>query len=377
MVFAGTGMTRGRARAVVTSTGMGTELGLIAQLAGTAVSPPTPLQARLGRLASLLAAAGVGLTLALGGAMLARGSSLHEAFLTGVSVAVAAVPEGLLATVTIALALGAGEMAARGAIVRRLAAIETIGGTTTACVDKTGTLTENRMRVAAIRPARGRDAAEVLAAAALASSAELVDHDGAIRVVGDPVEGAVLLAALEQGLSRRRLVENRELVAELSFSPERRRMTVVYDEPDGRRLYVKGAPEILLELTDGQIEGIEELESAAQAWAEEGFRVLAVAERRLSPTTASARRRSATSSPSGSSRCTTRCATGPPRPSGSRPGAGIRVAMLTGDHPATAHAIAQALGMRPEDVHARVTPADKLAIVEREQARRRARARDR
>ena len=178
MVFAGTGMTRGRARAVVTSTGMGTELGLIAQLAGTAVSPPTPLQARLGKLASLLAAAGVGLTVALGGAMLARGSSLHEAFLTGVSVAVAAVPEGLLATVTIALALGAGEMAARGAIVRRLAAIETIGGTTTACVDKTGTLTENRMRVAAIRPARGRDAAEVLAAAALASSAELVDHDG-------------------------------------------------------------------------------------------------------------------------------------------------------------------------------------------------------
>ena len=257
MVFAGTGMTRGRARAVVTSTGMGTELGLIAQLAGTAVPPPTPLQARLGRLARLLAAAGVGLTLALGAAMLARGSSLHEAFLTGVSVAVAAVPEGLLATVTIALALGAGEMAARGAIVRRLAAIETIGGTTTACVDKTGTLTENRMRVAAVRPATGREAAEVLAAAALASSAELVDDDGTLRVVGDPVEGAVLLAALEQGLSRRRLVENRELVAEVPFSPERRRMTVVYDEPDGRRMFVKGAPEVLLALTDGQIEGLQ------------------------------------------------------------------------------------------------------------------------
>ena len=368
MVFAGTGMTRGRARAVVTSTGMGTELGLIAQLAGTAVSPPTPLQARLGRLASLLAAAGVGLTLALGGAMLARGSSLHEAFLTGVSVAVAAVPEGLLATVTIALALGAGEMAARGAIVRRLAAIETIGGTTTACVDKTGTLTENRMRVAAIRPARGRDAAEVLAAAALASSAELVDHDGAIRVVGDPVEGAVLLAALEQGLSRRRLVENRELVAELSFSPERRRMTVVYDEPDGRRMFVKGAPEILLELTDGQIEGLQELESAAQAWAEEGFRVLAVAERRLSPDDGVGPAAERDLVPVGLLALHDPLRDGAAEAVRIATGAGIRVAMLTGDHPATAHAIAQALGMRPEDVHARVTPADKLAIVEREQA---------
>ncbi len=368
MVFAGTGMTRGRARAVVTSTGMGTELGLIAQLAGTAVPPPTPLQARLGRLARLLAAAGVGLTLALGAAMLARGSSLHEAFLTGVSVAVAAVPEGLLATVTIALALGAGEMAARGAIVRRLAAIETIGGTTTACVDKTGTLTENRMRVAAVRPATGREAAEVLAAAALASSAELVDDDGTLRVVGDPVEGAVLLAALEQGLSRRRLVENRELVAELPFSPERRRMTVVYDEPDGRRMFVKGAPEVLLELADGHIEAARELESAAQAWAEEGFRVLAVAERRLSPDDGVDPAVERDLVPVGLIALHDPLRDGAAAAVRAATGAGIRVAMLTGDHPATAHAIAQALGMRPEDVHARVTPADKLAIVEREQA---------
>ena len=322
MVFAGTGMTRGRARAVVTSTGMGTELGLIAQLAGTAVPPPTPLQARLGRLARLLAAAGVGLTLALGAAMLARGSSLHEAFLTGVSVAVAAVPEGLLATVTIALALGAGEMAARGAIVRRLAAIETIGGTTTACVDKTGTLTENRMRVAAVRPATGREAAEVLAAAALASSAELVDDDGTLRVVGDPVEGAVLLAALEQGLSRRRLVENRELVAELPFSPERRRMTVVYDEPDGRRMFVKGAPEVLLELTDGHIEASTSSSPLRRRGPRRGSGCSPWRSGASLRTTASTRRPSVTSCPSGSSRCTTRCATGPPRPSGPRPAPG-------------------------------------------------------
>ena len=225
------------------------------------------------------------------------------------------------------------------------------------------------MRVAAVRPAAGREAAEVLAAAALASSAELVDDDGTLRVVGDPVEGAVLLAALEQGLSRRRLVENRELVAELPFFPSQCwRMTVVYDEPDGRRMFVKGAPEVLLALTDGQIEGPSELESAAQAWAEEGFRALAVAERRLSPDDGVGPAAERDLVPVGILALHDPLRDGAAEAVRIATGAGIRVAMLTGDHPATAHAIAQALGMRPEDVHARVTPAEKLAIVEREQA---------
>ena len=145
-------------------------------------------------------------------------------------------------------------------------------------------------------------------------------------------------------------------------------MTVVYDEPDGRRMFVKGAPEILLELTDGQIDGLQELEWAAQAWAEEGFRVLAVAERRLSPDDGVGPAAERNLVPVGLLALHDPLRDGAAEAVRIATDAGIRVAMLTGDHPATAHAIAQALGMRPEDVHARVTPADKLAIVEREQA---------
>ena len=152
MVYAGSAVTRGRGRLLVTSTGPATQLGQIAGLAEAAKPPPTPLQRRVGALTRLMVVFGVVVTLALGGAMLARGSSLEEAFLVGVSVAVAAVPEGLAATVTIALALGAREMASRGAIVRRLTAVETLGSATVIASDKTGTLTENRLRVAAACP---------------------------------------------------------------------------------------------------------------------------------------------------------------------------------------------------------------------------------
>ena len=141
---------------------------------------------------------GIVLTIALGGAMLLRGEPFHSAFLVGVAVAVAAVPEGLAATVTASLALGARALARRGAIVRRLDAVETLGEMTVVCTDKTGTLTENQIRVAAMRPARGVDEREVLEAAVLASAARATD-DG--QVLGDPIEAALLLAAMERGLS--------------------------------------------------------------------------------------------------------------------------------------------------------------------------------
>jgi Ca2+-transporting ATPase len=369
MVFAGTGITRGRARALVVATGIGTELGRITQLAATAAPPPTPLQARLGRLAAVLAVGGVALTVALGGAMLARGASPHEAFLTGVSVAVAAVPEGLLATVTIALALGAGAMTARGAIVRRLAAIETIGETTLACVDKTGTVTENRLRVAAVCPADDATTSEVLAAAALASSAELVEGpDGELHVAGDPIEGAVLLAALEHGLTRRDLLAPRSFLTELPFSPTRRRMTVVYEDDDGRHVFTKGAPEHLLELTDLSTADREAVAAEAESWAEEGFRVLAVAERRLPddhPPDASIERELR---PLGLIALHDPLRDDAAGAVAEARGAGVDVWMLTGDHAATARVVADALGLDHAGVFARATPADKLAIVERAQA---------
>ena len=175
------------------TTGVAMEVGRIAALAATAKPPPTPLQRRLARLSRRLAVAGAALTVALAAAMIAQGEGLQESFLVGVAVAVAAVPEGLGAVVTIALAQGAGAMARRGAIVRRLAAIETLGETTVIATDKTGTLTMNELRVAAVEPAGGRESREVLAAGAWGGS-------GRRSIVGDPIDVALVRAARDDGL---------------------------------------------------------------------------------------------------------------------------------------------------------------------------------
>jgi P-type Ca2+ transporter type 2C len=367
MVYAGTAVTRGRGRALVTATGPHTELGHIAGLTERAKPPPTPLQRRVRALARVMAAFGVLVTLALGGAMLARDASLEEAFLVGVSVAVAAVPEGLAATVTIALALGARAMAERGAIVRRLTAVETLGSATVVASDKTGTLTENRLRVTAVQAAPGRDERDLLAAAALASAARVLEHEGELRVVGDPVDGALVLAAHQRGLSQSTLLAARRLVRELPFDPTRKRMTLVYHEEGGARAYVKGAPEVVLERS-ARGEEAPLIEGLARKWAAEGLRVLAVAERPL-----------ADALPSDDVierdlRLIGLVALQDPlRPSAYEAvaearAAGLGVEMLTGDHPLTAEAIGRSLGLPAQTVHARVTPAEKLSLVERLQA---------
>jgi Ca2+-transporting ATPase len=365
MVFAGTAVTRGRGRVVVTATGQATELGHIAGLTERAKPPPTPLQRRVRALARVMVAFGVLVTLALGGAMLARGASLDEAFLVGVSVAVAAVPEGLAATVTIALALGARAMAERGAIVRRLTAVETLGSATVVASDKTGTLTENRLRLAAAEPVSGYDERELLAAAALASSARVLEQDGEVRLAGDPVDGALVLAAHERGLTRSVLLERRRLARELPFDPERKRMTLIYEEENGARGYVKGALEVVLRLSSVAGEQARHVEELAERWASEGLRVLAVAERPLADAAIGddALERDlrlvglvALHDPL---RETAREAVAEAR------SAGLRVEMLTGDHHLTARAIGRALDLPDEAIHARVTPAEKLRLVER------------
>jgi P-type Ca2+ transporter type 2C len=367
VVFAGTSVTRGHARGIVVAAGARTELGQISLLADEAKPPITPLQARLGRLSLAMVGVGLVLVVGLGGAMLARGESLEEAFLVGVSVAVAAVPEGLAATVTIALAIGSRQMAGRGAIVRRLPAIETLGEITLACTDKTGTLTENRLRVAAVLPASGRATQDVLAVAALASAAELLDDAEGIRVVGDPVDGAVLLAALEAGLSRPALEEGRRLVGEIPFSSERRRMTVVYEEHGQRRALSKGAPEVLLERSSAPQDELERLERAASAWSGEGFRVLAVAERGAVGEDLSEDATEVALEPVGLLALHDPLRAGAADAVSRARSAGVTVWMLTGDHPATARTIGDVLGLGEHEVYARVTPADKLAIVERAQ----------
>jgi Ca2+-transporting ATPase len=392
MLFAGTGVTRGRGRALVTATGEATELGRIAHLAATAKPPPTPLQRRLGELSRAMIGLGLGVMLVLSAGMLLRGASLHEAFLVGVSVAVAAVPEGLAATVTIALAQGARAMAARGAIVRRLAAVETLGSASVIATDKTGTLTVNQLRVVAIEPARGVNLDEVLLGGVLASAAELVEEDGDVRVAGDHVDGAFLLAARDQGVADARQSPERRSLLELPFDPSRKRLTVVYQEPGCRRIVVKGAPEAVFgrSLLDARERA--RLGAVTGKWAKQGLRVLAVAQRLLPD-----------SEPLhddvdvGLSMLGLAGLEDPLRPAAaaavqSARSAGINVAMLTGDHPLTAASIGSQLGLgdgipvtgaelqSPDDraldeavtghaVFARVTPADKLRLVEGYQRR--------
>ncbi|MEX2102576.1 MAG: cation-transporting P-type ATPase [Gaiellaceae bacterium] len=362
MIFSATAVTRGHATALVTATGSHSEIGEIAGLTEAARPPTTPLQRRLRDLSRAMVLIGVVVTVVLAGGMLLRGSSLHEAFLVGVSVAVAAVPEGLAATVTIALALGARAMAARGAVVTRLAAVETLGNATVVASDKTGTLTQNRLRVAQMEPARGRAETDLVEAAALASAAALLEEAGTVRVVGDPVDGAIFLAAREHGL-----VLGLEPVAERPFDAERRRSASVYESNGAFRLVTKGAPEILLDPSNP--EGAR-LAALAEVWASDGLRVLAVAERTLpghvDPNDETLERDLL---PVGLV-----ALADPLRPTAreairSARDAGLEVEILTGDHPATAGAIARQLGIPDADVYARVTPAEKLRLVEALQAK--------
>jgi P-type Ca2+ transporter type 2C len=275
LLYSGTGVTRGRGRAIVVATGPATEMGGVATLTASAKPPPTPLQRRLGDLSKKLALLGVALTVALTLGMLARGSSFEEAFLVGVSVAVAAVPEGLAAVVTIALAQGARGMARRGAIVRSLSAIETLGEATVVATDKTGTLTLNKLRIVEVAAAPGHSSDDVVGVGALASPGARLELDGAQRVLGDPVDAAFLVEAAARGLSS----EGMDRIAEIPFDPERKRVTAVYDAGGRRRVAVKGAHEILFELRSVSASARDALEEAALRWAENGLRVLAVAER--------------------------------------------------------------------------------------------------
>jgi Ca2+-transporting ATPase len=362
MLYAGTSVTRGRGTALVVATAARTELGQITALAAEAKPPPTPLQRRLAALARGMVAAGAAITVLLAAGMVGHGADLHEAFLVGVAVAVAAVPEGLAATMTIALALGARAMARAGAIVRRLAAIETLGETTVICTDKTGTLTENRLRLAHALPADGVDERRLLAAAVLSSSAELVETEDGYRIAGDPIEGALLLAAMERGLSRDDVFAGRTSVLEIPFGPERRRMTVVYEEDGRRHVVVKGAPEELLARAARRTATEEAMAGTAAAWAGDGLRVLAVGERWADPGDRPQEIDSELSLLGLVALHDPLRETAPGAIQAARR-AGIKVLMLTGDHPETARTVGHALGLEDGAIFARITPAEKLALV--------------
>jgi Ca2+-transporting ATPase len=350
-VFMGTAVATGVGLAEVIATGMRTELGRIAHLLATVEEAVTPLQRRLARVSQTLlyvCGAIVGLVALVG---LLRGWPLLLVLMASVSLAVAAVPEGLPAVVTIALAVGVQRMAARHVLVRRLPAVETLGCATVICTDKTGTLTTGVMTV---RELWGRDHTSLLYAAAACCNAEL-GIDGRTGV-GDPTEVAILAAAAERGIQRHDIEEDIPRISEEPFDAVQKRMSILRAD---RRVYSKGAFESVAPLC---VEGLDGALEAHEQMATRGLRVLAVAR--------------ANADEEGSAVLLGLIGIAdPPRTEAieavaAARAAGITTMMVTGDHPSTAHAIAQELGILSQTgetdlVRARATPEDKIDIVRR------------
>ena len=349
-VFMGTSVATGTGLAEVVATGMQTELGRIAHLLSTAEESVTPLQRRLARVSQTLLYICGGIVAIVALAGLLRGWPPLQVFMAAVSLAVAAVPEGLPAVVTIALAVGVQRMAARHVLIRRLPAVETLGCATVICTDKTGTLTTGVMQV---RELWGHDHTHLLLAAAACCDAE-IRRDGQAGV-GDPTELAILMAAAERGIHRDEIERTNARVAEVPFDSVLKRMSI--ERADGR-LYIKGAVESVLPLC---VEGVGDAAEANTQMAERGLRVLAIAV-----------------APAGVEQGAT--LTGligiadPPRTEAieavaAARAAGITTVMITGDHLLTARAIARELGIvsrrdvEDDVVHARATPEDKIRIV--------------
>jgi Ca2+-transporting ATPase len=361
MVFAGTAIARGVGNALITATGMGTELGKIAELLETTHAIETPLQRRLAALSKRLAVAVVAVCAIVFAVGILRGdTSAAEMFLVSVSLAVAAVPEGLPAVITIALALGSQHMSRRKAIVRQLSAVETLGSVNVICSDKTGTLTQNKMSVSDWKPHADDPAIrqELIQAAVLCNDAK-VSQQG--EIVGSATETAIIAAAREENIDSQKLSNDWPREAEFPFNSARKRMSTIHRSPDGKKVvYVKGAAEVVLELStalaakDGaaplDTESRRGLEQSLHELTEQGRRVLAVARRDWN-----------NSEPPGThDDAETELAflgfigiVDPPRPEARDAlarcrSAGIRAVMITGDHEVTAVAIAKELSLWQE-----------------------------
>jgi Ca2+-transporting ATPase len=390
MVFMGTSVAAGTGQAVVVATAMNTELGRIAGLlADAGAEADTPLQHKLnsfGRILVWAALAIVGLLFGLG---LWRGTNLLDLFMTSVGLAVAAVPEGLPAVVTVALSLGVLRMARRRALVRKLAAVETLGSTNVICTDKTGTLTVGEMTVRALfvagrtyevtgggyAPAgevrfEGRKAEDPhrdplleLATVLLGcNNSHLVEKDGTWTTAGDPTEGALLAAGIKAGGDRERIEREMPKQREFPFDSDRKRSSVIRRMANGGlRVFINGAPDVVLRLcthlhTDDGVRPMTEgdrrdIEMQNSAMAKQALRVLGSAHRDLGDappsglTAESVERDLVFVGLSGMH--------DPPRPEARDAiakcrSAGIRVVMITGDHPETARAIAVEIGIARE-----------------------------
>jgi Ca2+-transporting ATPase len=420
MTYSGTSVAYGRGRAIAVATGVETELGGIARMVETIERAKTPLQVGLDRIGVLLARAAIVIVLLVVSIGLLRGEPFLDMLLFGVALAVAVVPEALPAVATISLTLAAQRMARRNALIRRLAATETLGSVSVICSDKTGTLTKDEMTVRKVysggellevtgagyapegefrRDGRATTPSpavlETLRGAALASDAHLVEAKGdePWRIHGDPTEGALVVAAAKAGLRRAGLEARFPRTTEIPFTSESKRMTT-FHAVDGRTVaYVKGAPEVVVAACARRLESSgetaldagarEEILGLARELAGAAMRVLAVARRSdATPENVHA----------GLTLLGLVAMIDPPRPEArdaveTCARAGIKPVMITGDHPVTAQAIAREVGILTDgrtvtgaelesmddatlerdvesiQVYARVSPEHKLRVV--------------
>jgi P-type Ca2+ transporter type 2C len=418
MGFAGTIVTYGRGRALVVATGMQTEFGKIARMLETVETAKTPLQQNLDRVGKTLARIALVVVIVIVALGMFRGQPFVEMLIFGVALAVAVVPEALPAVVTISLALGVKRMIRRNALVRRLPAVETLGSTSVICSDKTGTLTRDEMTARRVfvegrtvdlsgvgyEPVGSfsqnglnveptRSLLLLLRAAALSSDARIERNGDKWEVNGDPTEGALVVAAAKAHLEKAELDEKYPRVSEIPFSSETKRMTTIHQTDNGLVAYTKGAPEVILrscvrEFKDSREETIDEARRAeildvAQQMAGDALRVLAVADKRNAFNG---------NAEDGLTFLGLVGMIDPPREEARAAlreceQAGIKVIMITGDHPLTAKAVADELGLNKTgtvvtsaeleamgdeelesmiesvEVFARVSPAHKLRVV--------------
>jgi Ca2+-transporting ATPase len=427
MVYSGTAIESGRGKAVISCTGMQTELGKIAGMVQELEEEP-PLRAKINRMAKqigMIVLVAVGIVFAVGAF---RGIDMVKMFLTAVSLAVAAIPEGLPAVVTISLALGVQRMVRRHALIRRLPAVETLGSATVICSDKTGTLTKGEMNIRTIQtddaifkvegegftpegeflhdgeridPLENQTLALLLKAGILCNDSDLVQKEGAWSIDGDTTEGTLLVAAMRAGMNFDEICEE-ERIGEIGFSSDRKRMTTIHQANPSKIAYAKGATESMLDISDrilesGQVvplhqEKKDSINRATEAMAMRGLRTLALAYRPLPDDLDDFSEEAVErdliflghvgmidAPRSDAVRAIEECKH-----------AGIHVVMITGDHKLTATAVAKEMGLIEEHVdhavtgnelakmsdqelydhvehtpvYARVSPADKLRIID-------------
>lgn len=387
MAFMGTMITRGSGTGVVVATGMNTAMGQIANMLQNAEQMETPLQRRLEQLGKILIIVALVLTALVVLAGVYQGNEVYHMFLAGVSLAVAAIPEGLPAIVTVALSLGVQRMIKKRAIVRKLPAVETLGCASVICSDKTGTMTQNKMMVThmwsggelwkvtgqgyepngsfmkgekEINPAKMKSLYQLLTFGSLCNNANIIQKKKAYVLDGDPTEGALVAAAMKAGITREALKGKFEIIREFPFDSTRKMMSVIVRDREGKKFVVtKGAPDVLLQMSQTILWGDKqqplselyrkEVQAAIHSLGSQALRTIAVAFKPLKVTDSIEHERDVEKD---FMLVGIQGMIDPPRPEVEQAvkecrEAGIRTVMITGDHKVTAMAIAEQLSILP------------------------------